>query len=205
MLQDPQTTPALQRLLDTCSLNGKIVTSEIKSHYLASELGRMIPLLSLRLRSTEPSPWLLFALLQPGPGGFGRVPAALPAPNGCSLISTSTREIFIAIKTALKVPSCWARHKHSRRWKSGSPFLESSSSLSTYLTCLPKPDGATNHLVCGSALPLASAGTHGRPGEQGHGVAVVPGMGLGHLPASLGCSAHPVPAKGLGGTAGALL
>lgn len=115
VLQDPQTTPALQRLLDTCSLNDKIVTSEIKSHYLASELGRMIPLLSLRLRSTEPSPWLLFALLQPGPGGFGRVPEVLPVPNGCSLISTSTREVFIAIKTALKVPSCWARHEHSRR------------------------------------------------------------------------------------------
>lgn len=70
VLQDPQTALALQHLPDACPLKDKIVTSKIKCHYLGSELGRMIPLLSLHLRSTQPSPWLLFALLQPGLWGL---------------------------------------------------------------------------------------------------------------------------------------
>lgn len=55
------------------------MTLEIQSRYLASKLGRMIPLLSLVYKSNKPLPWLLFSPLQPGPRGVGRVPAAAAA------------------------------------------------------------------------------------------------------------------------------
>lgn len=46
------------------------MTSEIQARYLASKLGRMIPLLSLVYSSAKPLPWLLFSPLQPGPRGL---------------------------------------------------------------------------------------------------------------------------------------